>query len=106
MIRSKTKSPIKEQAAPKGAACKIFMEIPNDGGFIKEGDMVSGSHAAECRHAHVQRFFRFILGRSIVLVLEETGQQMEGPILELCCQPVVSLRVLPLEAHIHSHRLL
>ena len=79
------------------------MEIPNDGRLVKQGDVVSGSHAAECCHAHVQRLFRFIFQRSIVLVVEKTGQQMECPIFELRGQPVVPLRILPLETHIHSH---
>ena len=77
------------------------MKIPYDRRLVQQRDVVGGSDAAERRHPLTVEVTGHFVQIIIVIVVEKTGIEGKGQILELLCQPVISFGILPLEAHAH-----
>ena len=82
------------------------VEVPHNRWLFVKCDMVCGSIAAESRHTHLHGVTLFYRHPVIVQVIEEGISHIECPVLELIHKPVIGFCILPLEAHLHSHRLL
>ena len=82
------------------------MEVPIDGRFLQQFDMIGRRNAAEGSHGLAVKISCVLINAVVVVIVQNGGGQRERPILELLCYPVIRFGILPLEAHVLRHRLI
>ena len=82
------------------------MEVPIDGRFLQQFNMISRRNAAEGSHGLAVKIPCILVNAVVVVVVQNGCGQRERPILELLRYPVIRLSILPLEAHVLRHRLI
>ena len=79
------------------------MEVPIDGRFVQQLNMIAGRNAAESSHAFAIQIPGILIDQVIIVVVQNRCGQRKGPVLELLRHPVIGFSILSLEAHGFRH---